>query len=139
MHRISKEFAFSAGHILAGLPEGHKCARPHGHNYLVRVELGAPELDATGFVLDYGDLAPFSRWIGEQWDHRWLGYGPVTALGRTWEPVVDFNPTAELIASHMGGWLQRWIGTVLNGSPARALLPVRVGVSETAKTWAWAA
>lgn len=40
MFRITKEFHFSASHQLTGLPEDHQCARLHGHNYIVEVELG---------------------------------------------------------------------------------------------------
>ena len=36
-HTIGKRFSFEAGHRLGGLPEGHKCARPHGHSYTVEV------------------------------------------------------------------------------------------------------
>jgi len=132
-YTISKDFGFSAGHALAGLPAGHPCARPHGHNYLARVELTAEDVDATGFVLDYGDLAPFADYLDLTMDHRWLGSGPCTVLGNTWLPVVPFNPTAELLAAHLGNWL------VTASSMAAALerIVVRVGVSETGKTWAW--
>jgi len=137
MYRISKQFGFSAGHILEGLPDGHQCGRPHGHNYLVEVRIGAPDLDHRGFVVDYGDLSTFGDWIASVWDHRWLGAGPVTALGREWGPVMLGNPTAERIAARMRDWLVTWTGTVANGELQRVLLPVEVAVSETPKTWAW--
>lgn len=137
MYRISKQFTFSAGHILAGLPEGHQCGRPHGHNYLAEVRIGADELDGHGFVADYGDLAPFGEWIASDWDHRWLGYGPVTALGREFGPVMEANPTAELIAVQMKTWLLDWLPALMARTGRRVLLPVEVAVSETGKTWAW--
>lgn len=40
MFRIRKEFHFSASHQLTHLPPDHQCARLHGHNYIVVVELG---------------------------------------------------------------------------------------------------
>ena len=52
MYRISKEFSFSASHRLLGLPDGHPCARLHGHNYRVEVELSAADLNRYGFVRD---------------------------------------------------------------------------------------
>ena len=45
MYRISKEFHFSASHQLIGLPEDHQCARLHGHNYIVVVELTAEDAE----------------------------------------------------------------------------------------------
>lgn len=88
MFTITKEFAFSASHQLHGLPDGHQCGRLHGHNYVVEVELQAPRLDATGFVLDYGELAPFKTWLDDNYDHRHLN---------------DFlaQPTAEVMARTM--------------------------------------
>lgn len=71
MFEISKEFAFSAAHHLAHLPEGHKCAREHGHNYVVRLHLRSGGLSPVdGFVRDYGDLSEFKRWVDQVLDHR---------------------------------------------------------------------
>ena len=53
MFRITKEFHFSASHQLKGLPAEHQCARLHGHNYVVEVELSAETLNEHGFVRDY--------------------------------------------------------------------------------------
>lgn len=72
MYTITKEFHFSASHQLTHLPPEHQCARLHGHNYIVEVELCAPELDADGFVLDYGALKEFQRQIDTTLDHRHL-------------------------------------------------------------------
>jgi len=84
---IAKEFAFSASHVLEGLPDGHQCGRLHGHNYLVELELAAEQLDDRGFVVDYGDLAPFKQWLDEHLDHRHLN------------DQLDGNPTAERMAA----------------------------------------
>ena len=46
MFRIRKEFHFSASHRLEHLPPDHQCARLHGHNYVVVVELAAETLNA---------------------------------------------------------------------------------------------
>jgi 6-pyruvoyltetrahydropterin/6-carboxytetrahydropterin synthase len=112
-YTISKEFTFSYSHTLDGLPDGHQCARLHGHNAVVRVELAADRLDATGFVIDYGDLSPLGKWLDGTFDHRHLN------------DTVEFNPTAENLAAHVYQWCQR------RGWPVTA-----VGWSETPKTWA---
>ena len=74
MLTITKEFAFSASHVLDTLPSWHKCARMHGHNYTVTLELAAPRerLDEHGFVRDYGELDVFKKWVDEVLDHRHL-------------------------------------------------------------------
>lgn len=113
--RISKQFAFSASHRLDGLPDGHQCARLHGHNYVVEVELAAEadQLTPTGFVRDYGDLAPFKQWIDTTVDHQHLN------------DIVRSNPSAENLA--------RWI---YDQWSARLPELSAVRISETPKTWA---
>jgi 6-pyruvoyltetrahydropterin/6-carboxytetrahydropterin synthase len=114
MYRITKEFHFSASHQLFGLREGHPCARLHGHNYIVVVELAAEELGETGFVRDYHDLAALKRYIDEELDHRHLN-----------EVLGDGCVTAERLAKHFHDWCAaRW--------PEVSA----VKVSETPKTWA---
>ena len=85
MYTITKQFHFSASHVIEGLPDGHPCARLHGHNYAVELVLEAPALDRIGFVVDYGDLKPFKRLLDDELDHRHLNdviTGPTTAA--TW-------------------------------------------------------
>ncbi|MER8956974.1 6-carboxytetrahydropterin synthase QueD [Mesorhizobium sp. M0833] len=114
MFRITKEFHFSASHQLTSLPPHHQCARLHGHNYIVEVELSANGLNDNGFVRDYHDLAPFKRYIDESFDHRHLN----DVLGH--EQV-----TAEYLARHFYEWCK-----------ARLRETSAVRVSETPKTWA---
>lgn len=113
---ISKDFPFSASHVLDTLPPEHKCSRQHGHNYIVRVTLTSDVLDSDGFVLDYGDMADFKRLIDECYDHRHLN-----DLGLT-RP-----PTAEVLAKEFFMHAQEMFGTLVE----------MVGVSETPNTWAW--
>ena len=70
--RIWKEFHFSASHQLTHLAPGHPCARLHGHNYVVEVELASNAVNEHGFVLDYNALKPLGRWIDDVLDHRHL-------------------------------------------------------------------
>ena len=116
---ISKDFAFSASHVLNGLPEGHQCGRLHGHNYVIRVELRSDQLDDTGFVLDYGDLAPFGRWLDATLDHRHLN--DALPLGQ---------PSSEHLARYLAGMVH-----VLVSIPPH--VEVGVAVSETPKSWCW--
>lgn len=117
-YSISKEFHFSAAHHLTGLPPEHQCSRVHGHNYVVVVDLYAGTLDGPGFVLDYGELAPFGRLLDERYDHRDLNR------------VLGTNPTAENLARELAYALCEVVRM-----PAH-IEAVEVSVSETPKTWA---
>lgn len=116
MLRITKEFHFSASHVLDLLPSWHKCARLHGHNYIVVLELSAHPEDITevGFVRDYDDLNPFKKWVDETLDHRHLN-----------EVMDGLSPSAENLAMWLFDlWYERY----------PELTAVRI--SETPKTWA---
>lgn len=69
---IMKRFDFCASHQLDHLPEGHQCARLHGHNYTVEVILSSRTLDPDSFVKDFGLLKPIEQFIKENLDHRHL-------------------------------------------------------------------
>ena len=86
MYKISKQFSFSASHVLDLLPEDHPCARLHGHNYLVTVHLKSKHLDEYGFVKDYNTLKTVKQFIDERLDHRHLN------------DLITVPPTSENIA-----------------------------------------
>ncbi|MGW2705521.1 6-pyruvoyl trahydropterin synthase family protein [Streptomyces sp. NPDC001340] len=117
MLRITKDFQFSASHRLDHLPEDHQCARLHGHNYTVQLELSVQsrdELTRAGFVRDYGDLADFKKWLDAELDHRHLN-----------DVISGRNPSAENLAM----WIfELWSERFGEISAVR--------VSETPKTWA---
>lgn len=120
MFTITKAFAFSASHQLDGLADTHQCARLHGHNYEVELELQADKLPpGPGFVHDYGELAPFRQLVDDELDHRHLN------------DVVPGNPTAELLAE----WLYAEAGSVLWPLPEGVRVSA-VRVRETPKTCA---
>lgn len=133
MYRISKEHHICVGHRLQGLYPGHPCGRLHGHNYRIRIEIEHPELDAAGFVLDYGELRLVWQWLDQHWDHRTLLYRedpllPVLARHAPDDVVVtDFNPTAE----NMAAFLHEVTGRLL---PLPEGAVISVYVSETPKT-----
>ena len=89
MYTISKEFHFSASHVLHKLPADHPCSKLHGHNYTVIAELKTDFLDDTGFVVDYRKLDVIKNYIDTHLDHRHLN------------DEVVFNPTAENLAEHL--------------------------------------
>lgn len=89
MFTITKEFSFSASHVLTGLRDGHPCGRMHGHNYVIKVELCSETLNADSFVQDYNDLKPIKDYIDNVLDHRHLN------------DIIPGQPSAENIAKHL--------------------------------------
>ena len=55
---LTSEYDFASGHYLKG--HAGKCRNLHGHNYLVRLEVGANELQTEGssrsMVIDFYDI-----------------------------------------------------------------------------------
>ncbi len=51
------------------LHSGH-CAFIHGHNWSFTFEFGCKELDANGFVIDFGDLKWLKQWLEDKFDHK---------------------------------------------------------------------
>ncbi|MFF2326701.1 MULTISPECIES: 6-pyruvoyl tetrahydropterin synthase family protein [unclassified Streptomyces] len=117
MLTITKEFHFSASHVLDRLPSWHPCARMHGHNYIVVLELSArrENLTEAGFVRDYRELDAFKKWMDDTLDHRHLN----EAMGG------GISPSAENLAA--------WIFDLWSGRYPEL---TAVKVSETPKTWA---
>ncbi|MGW1898467.1 6-carboxytetrahydropterin synthase QueD [Streptomyces hirsutus] len=87
---IFREFTFEAAHRLPRVPEGHKCARLHGHSYKVTVHVEAPVDEELGWVMDFGHIKQAFKPIDAQLDHYYLN--DIDGLD---------NPTSENLA--------RWI------------------------------
>lgn len=112
-YTIAKRFAFSASHIIGGLPTDHPCARQRGHNYEVEVVLQSPTLDAVGFVHDFYELSALRDLINATLDHKHLN--DVLGHDRT---------TSEVISQWLYDWCKvRWPEVVA------------VRVSETPRVW----
>jgi 6-pyruvoyltetrahydropterin/6-carboxytetrahydropterin synthase len=120
VYTISKDFAWSSSHVLEGLPDGHQCGRLHGHNYVARVILTSDTLDATGFVVDYGELGFVKDFIDNTWDHRHLNDAV---------PFTTMNATAENMARTLAYYVHDRI------SDEYPNVRVAVSISETPKTW----
>ncbi|RLA41842.1 MAG: 6-carboxytetrahydropterin synthase QueD [Gammaproteobacteria bacterium] len=84
---ITKSFSFEAAHLLPHVPEGHKCARLHGHSFHVVVTVSGPVDEHQGWVMDFGDVKEACKPIYEALDHHYLN--EISGLE---------NPTSENIA-----------------------------------------
>ena len=85
--RLYKDFSFEAAHRLPNVPAGHKCARLHGHSFLVRVTVDGPVGERTGWVMDFADLKVAFAPLHDRLDHRYLNEVPGLE-----------NPTSEQLA-----------------------------------------
>ena len=109
---IFKEFRIEAAHRLPNLPEGHKCARLHGHSFKVTVHVAGPVEAEAGWIVDFSDIKSAFMPVFEQLDHRYLN--DVEGLE---------NPTSEMLA--------RWIWKRLK--PDLSILS-KIVVNETCTT-----
>lgn len=80
---------FASAHTLREYPGA--CARLHGHNWKVEVEVKARALDQHGMGVDFKVIKTAARDIGDRLDHRYLN---------DLEPFTEINPTAENIAAY---------------------------------------
>ena len=90
--RLFKEFSFEAAHLLPNVPDGHKCARLHGHSFQVRVTIDGPVGTSSGWVMDFADLKAAFKPLYDRLDHRYLNEIPGLE-----------NPTSE----HIARWIWR--------------------------------
>ena len=93
--KIFKEFRFEAAHRLPNVPDGHKCARLHGHSFLIKVEVEGTVGTDSGWVMDFSKIADAFNPILARLDHHYLNEIPGLE-----------NPTSEVLA--------RWIWSELH-------------------------
>jgi len=90
MYELSVEDHFAAAHRLRHY-QG-ECENLHGHNWRVRVELAAEDLDGLGMVMDFRDLKKALKDVLSELDHTYLNER---------EPFDAVNPTTENICRHI--------------------------------------
>ena len=107
--RLERSYRFEAAHFLPKVPAGHKCARMHGHSYLVEVVIEGEIDPERGWVMDFADIDDRAAPLVRELDHHVLN------------EIEDLvNPTSELLAV----WLWKRLAPTLTGL-------VEVVVSET--------
>ena len=98
MYEVFREYRIEAAHRLTALPEGHRCARLHGHSFVVQLHMRCLLDEAKGWLVDFYDVDRAWAPCHEALDHRYLN--EVTGLD---------NPTSERIA----GWIWDRVKPVL--------------------------
>lgn len=109
-----ESFTVEAAHHLQGLPDGHKCGRPHGHSYRVDLRLDQQTTPRRRARL----RALLAEYLDRALDHRDLN------------AVLPFQPTSELLAEYLYAWI---LGQT-TACEAAAVRAVRVW--ESPRRWA---
>jgi 6-pyruvoyltetrahydropterin/6-carboxytetrahydropterin synthase len=84
---LYRDVTFEAAHRLPNVPPGHKCARLHGHSFLIRIIVRGPVDPQTGWLMDFGDIKAAWAPLDAQLDHYYLN--DIAGLE---------NPTSEVLA-----------------------------------------
>lgn len=103
---IFKAFTLESAHRLPHVPEGHKCARVHGHSFRVELHVAGPVDPHLGWVMDFAEIKQAFEPIFQRLDHRYLNDVPGLE-----------NPTSE----HLARWIWRELKPALP-SLARVLV-----------------
>jgi 6-pyruvoyltetrahydropterin/6-carboxytetrahydropterin synthase len=97
---IFKEFRFEAAHRLPNVPPEHKCARLHGHSFVVQVHVRGTVGERSGWIVDFADIATAWAPLHAVLDHYYLN-----------EIAGLENPTSERLAQ----WIWRRLLPTLPG------------------------
>ena len=95
---------FAAAHQLRDYPGN--CARMHGHNWKVEVQVTGTALDGVGMVTDFKTMKKAAREAAKTLDHYFLN---------DIAPFDQINPTAE----HIAVWFFVTLSGALNQPNAR--------------------
>jgi 6-pyruvoyltetrahydropterin/6-carboxytetrahydropterin synthase len=95
---------FSSAHVIPGHPG--KCARLHGHNFRMEVEVQGHKLNEIGILIDFQDLKAATQTIIDKIDHQYLNDIP---------PFDKLSPTAENIAQ----WAYEQLKKIINNEYAQ--------------------
>lgn len=85
--RLERTYRFEAAHFLPKVPAGHKCARMHGHSYVVELAIEGDVDPESGWLMDFAQIDEHAMPLVKQLDHQVLN--EIDGLA---------NPTSELLA-----------------------------------------
>ena len=84
---IAKDFRFEAAHRLPNVPADHKCARLHGHSFVVTIHVAGEVDPSLGWIVDFAAIEEAWKPLHSALDHRYLN--EIEGLE---------NPTSEILA-----------------------------------------
>ena len=90
MYELAVKSEFEAAHFIRNYPG--KCARLHGHNWIVEAVAQGTELNELGILIDFKILKSELNKILDEFDHQYLN---------ELEMFTKKNPTAENLAKEI--------------------------------------
>ena len=81
---------FASAHSLRGYPGD--CAKLHGHNWKIEVQVEGSKLNEVGMVIDFKEIKRHAKEVANELDHTYLNDHP---------HFKETNPTAENIAVYL--------------------------------------
>ncbi|MBR5913951.1 MAG: 6-carboxytetrahydropterin synthase QueD [Selenomonadaceae bacterium] len=90
MYELTVKSEFEAAHRIENYPG--KCARLHGHNWIVEAIVQGDTLNELGILIDFKTLKDELNKVLDEFDHQYLN---------ELEIFAKKNPTAELIAKEI--------------------------------------
>jgi len=90
LFELTVKSEFEAAHYIKNYPG--KCARLHGHNWIVEAIVRGEKLNELGILVDFKDLKAALNSVLDELDHQYLN---------ELEIFADKNPTAENLAQEI--------------------------------------
>lgn len=90
MYELTVKSEFEAAHYIKNYPG--KCARLHGHNWIVEAIVRGDTLNELGILIDFKVLKDALNNVLDEFDHQYLNELEIFATQ---------NPTAEIIAKEI--------------------------------------
>jgi 6-pyruvoyltetrahydropterin/6-carboxytetrahydropterin synthase len=118
--KIFKDFTFEAAHRLPNVPEGHKCARLHGHSYKVEAVLENDKLQQYDLAIDFAQAKKALEAIAKELDYSYINHHPEFAGRNTSAENIARWFAERLDSSGMLGWTRVAEVTVREGPENRA-------------------
>lgn len=103
MYELTVKSEFEAAHYIKNYPG--KCARLHGHNWVVEAIVRGDTLNELGILIDFKVLKDALNKVLDEFDHQYLN---------KLEIFAEKNPTAEIIAKEIFDKLST--AEIFNGS-----------------------
>jgi 6-pyruvoyltetrahydropterin/6-carboxytetrahydropterin synthase len=96
MYQLNVESEFSAAHFCRIIPVRANVF--HGHNWKIRLTVGAKKVDESGMAMDLADVRELLETCLEPLDHQILNEVA---------PFDQMTPTSENMARYIYEWIKR--------------------------------
>lgn len=107
-YELNKDMHMSAAHFIPD-PSAGKCARVHGHTYVINLTIAGDVLDDTGFLVNFKLLKDV---VHKRFDHTLLNDD--VQFGEREDSDSETFPTTEVVARTIWQLIQKELDTKQN-------------------------